>query len=92
MKFLQRFSKWKWFAKFLKRNSKTFLRCKDKVKNSAIKLAKHEKSDFVCCGHTHFAEEGNEYFNSGSWTENPCTYLEVNSGLIKLKTFALNQF
>lgn len=88
-KFMQRFSKWKWLAKFLKRNSKTFLRCKDKVKNSAIKLLRHNEYDYVCCGHVHYAEADNinSYYNSGSWTESPCTYIEISNDKIELKQF-----
>ena len=46
----------------------------------------------VCCGHTHAAvahtEQPIAYFNSGCWTELPCTYLTVADGQITLHTFA----
>jgi hypothetical protein len=28
-----------------------------------------------------------EYVNTGSWTEESCTYATINGGLINLKTF-----
>lgn len=47
--------------------------------------------DGVICGHTHRAitEEGGlfGYYNSGCWTENPCTWLSVKGGEVSLRVF-----
>ena len=44
----------------------------------------------VVMGHTHHATTDRSgdvhYFNSGCWTEVPCTYLTVADGLIEIKT------
>jgi hypothetical protein len=43
------------------------------------------------CGHTHLeratADGGIEYFNSGSWCEQPCVYLTVLDGHIEAHHF-----
>lgn len=75
------------WARFAKRNSKTYLRCLDIVKEKSIKYAKSLDCDFVVCGHTHNACAEPPYFNSGCWTENPSTYLEVLNGEVKLSIF-----
>jgi hypothetical protein len=45
----------------------------------------------VCCGHTHHAMcDGTlevPYYNSGCWTELPCTFLAVHDGRIELHSF-----
>jgi UDP-2,3-diacylglucosamine pyrophosphatase LpxH len=45
----------------------------------------------VCCGHTHVAAEHIDqavaYFNSGCWTELPCSYLAVTGGEVRLHFF-----
>lgn len=64
---------------WLKRNSKAFLRNVEIVRNRAILYAKKQKAEIVICGHTHHAEtvekDGITYFNSGSWTLNPATFI-----------------
>lgn len=76
---LQRFSPV--IARLAKRNSKTFMRCCEKVKEDALEFS---KADIVICGHTHHAEATESYFNSGCWTENICNYLTVDNGLTEL--------
>jgi UDP-2,3-diacylglucosamine pyrophosphatase LpxH len=74
-------------ARLAKRNSKTFLRCAEKIEVAAIKRAGELNCQIVCCGHTHKTVERHDnisYFNSGSWVEKPCTYLEVNDGAVKV--------
>jgi len=81
-------------ARFAKQTSKTFLRCTDKVRDEAVALAIHRNMDGVVCGHTHRAmtEENNDfgYYNSGCWTELPCTYLTVKAGQVTLECFTEN--
>ena len=90
-RWLQRLDKSHHFAKLAKRNSKVFLRSSDKIREGAVHHAWKSGCDAVCCGHTHLALERNErpvaYFNSGCWTEKPCTYLILEKGLITLHKF-----
>jgi UDP-2,3-diacylglucosamine pyrophosphatase LpxH len=78
-------------AKVAKKGSKTFLRCAKKIEEEAIARAARQGCDAVCCGHTHHAVVSTagpvHYFNSGCWTERPCTYLSVEEGLVELHTF-----
>ena len=73
---------------FIKRKSKGWLRMSEKVADSAILYAKEKKADYVFCGHTHkakFQAEGNiSYYNSGCWTDSPCTYLTLDSNNIEI--------
>jgi UDP-2,3-diacylglucosamine pyrophosphatase LpxH len=79
------------FAKLAKHGSKTFLRCAKKIKDGAIETARRRGCSMVACGHTHSADEGSghpiRYFNSGCWTELPCTYLTVQDGVVELLPF-----
>jgi UDP-2,3-diacylglucosamine pyrophosphatase LpxH len=85
---LQRIDKSHAFAKFAKRRSKTFLRCNEKIRRDAIQYAARRGCDAVCCGHTHQAladRTGDvHYFNSGCWTEKPCSYLTIADGDVEL--------
>ena len=80
-------------ARAAKRGSKTFVRCARKVADGATAYARKMACDVVCCGHTHFATVaasrggGVEYFNSGCWTECPCTFLTVARGDVRMRTF-----
>jgi UDP-2,3-diacylglucosamine pyrophosphatase LpxH len=78
-------------AKVAKKGSKTFLRCAKKIEEQAIARAARQDCEAVCCGHTHHAVVNTggpvHYFNSGCWTERPCTYLTIEDGLIELHTF-----
>ena len=75
-------------ARTAKRSSKTFLRCVAKVEAASRQYAAEKGCDAVCCGHTHApaALRGGpaDYFNSGSWTENPAHYLAVHAGAVEL--------
>jgi UDP-2,3-diacylglucosamine pyrophosphatase LpxH len=88
---LQRVDKSHAFAKWAKRGSKTFLRCAGAVQVKAVEYAGRRGCDAVCCGHTHAAREVRggtvHYFNSGCWTERPCTYLTVADGEVRLHEF-----
>lgn len=64
--------KWEVFYRVLRRN----------VMMNAVNCAKENGYIAVTCGHTHFPEEkainGIRYFNTGSWTESPLYYLQIN--------------
>lgn len=53
-----------------------------------LKYKDRMKCDLVCCGHTHFPTASGTYFNSGSWTELPATYLLVDNGKVDLKCWS----
>jgi UDP-2,3-diacylglucosamine pyrophosphatase LpxH len=78
-------------AKMAKHGSKTFVRCLKKIEEGAISLARRRGCTSVCCGHTHAAAANTErpiaYFNSGCWTELPCTYLTVKDGRVSLQLY-----
>jgi len=74
-------------SRHLKRTSKTFLHCCQKVREGARKLGDKRKAKVVLCGHTHQPEahEHLGYFNSGCWTEEECHYLTIDgTGLVQL--------
>lgn len=76
------------FAKMAKRGSKTFLRCAKQIAEGAVERARRLGCQAVCCGHTHVAASETDgpiaYFNSGCWTELPCSYLTISNGAIRL--------
>jgi UDP-2,3-diacylglucosamine pyrophosphatase LpxH len=87
--FLQWIDSSHYFAKMAKHGSKTFLRCAQMIEEGAIRHAAKQDCTVVCCGHTHLAvskeERPVQYFNSGCWTELPCTYLTVSDGAVQLQ-------
>jgi UDP-2,3-diacylglucosamine pyrophosphatase LpxH len=89
--FLQSIDRTHTFAKAAKHGSKTFLRCARKIEDRSVALARRLGCTAVCCGHTHAATAHTNqpvaYFNSGCWTELPCTYLTVADGVIRLHDF-----
>ena len=89
--FLQWIDRTHTFAKAAKRGSKTFLRCARKIEEGAVAQARRLGCSAVCCGHTHVAaahaDQPITYFNSGCWTELPCTYLTVADGAVRLHHF-----
>jgi UDP-2,3-diacylglucosamine pyrophosphatase LpxH len=88
-RFLQWIDRTHRFAKMAKHGSKTFLRCARKVAHQAVELARRRGCTMAACGHTHAAAETDQpvpYFNSGCWTELPCTYLTVSEGVVRLET------
>ena len=76
------------FAKLAKKGSKTFLRCIQKIEEGAVEYARKRDCSVVCCGHTHQAAFTHtpqvRYYNSGCWTEVPCSYLTVAEGCVRL--------
>ena len=91
--FIQSIDRSKRIARFLKRNSKSFLNIRDNIRNKAITYAKENGYDAIFGGHIHYAEsyvdpESNvEYHNSGSFCDNPSHYLVINNktGKVSLK-------
>lgn len=79
------------WARHAKKYSKTFMRCSERIENHAKEYARRKKCNVVCCGHTHLdvAHPGEiGYFNSGCWTELPCSYLTIRNGEIQLVRFS----
>ena len=85
--FLQKIDKSHNLARYAKRKSKKFQHCINKIEQGAINYAKKMSADIVCCGHTHQVVAKDNYFNSGCWTEKPCTYLEVKQGEVYVCEF-----
>lgn len=81
---LQKIDKSHYWARVAKKSSKQYGHCTDKIKKESIKYMKNLDCDFVVTGHTHDAIADKPYFNSGCWTELPCSYLVVNDGKISL--------
>ena len=80
-----------YWARKLKRGSKTFLRAVETVEKRALEYCKKKKADVICLGHTHHPVVVDlgyiGYYNSGSWTDTVCTYLSITNGKVELKTY-----
>jgi UDP-2,3-diacylglucosamine pyrophosphatase LpxH len=78
-------------ALFLKRKCKKFTRSYDKVKKRCVELAKRKGFHGVMIGHLHIPEslmiDGVHYVNSGSWTQDACTFIGVKDGNVKVYDF-----
>jgi hypothetical protein len=90
--FMQWIDRSKKIARFLKRNSKSFLNIRFNIRSKAINHIKSTKYDVICGGHIHYAESytcpdsGKEYHNSGSFCDDPCHYLIIDKeGKVTLK-------
>jgi UDP-2,3-diacylglucosamine pyrophosphatase LpxH len=88
--FLQWIDRTHTIAKRAKHSSKTFLRCAKQIEEGAAEMARKRGCTAVCCGHTHSpcvrVDQAVPYYNSGCWTELPCTYLTVHEGVVRLHT------
>lgn len=75
---------------FVKKRYKVWLRVSKRVAKGAIKYAAPRSVDYVFCGHTHdhlVTTQGRvTYINSGSWVENPCSYIVLKNKEIKAET------
>jgi UDP-2,3-diacylglucosamine pyrophosphatase LpxH len=93
--FLQRIDTSHYFAKLAKRGSKTFLRCAKKIEDGSVEMARRRGCAAAICGHTHHAvahtDQPIPYFNSGCWTELPCTYLTVTGGVVRVHDYTAQQ-
>lgn len=90
--FIQRIdSEKKNVSHFLKRQSKGWLRLSEKVAHSALHYGKKHEAQYVFCGHTHKAMEkihhGIVYYNSGCWTDEPCTYITIDEKKIQIHEY-----
>lgn len=76
------------FSHYLRSKSKGWLRLSEKVAHSAIVYANENDADFVFCGHTHKAMSRSnrrvKYYNTGCWTDIPCTYVTIDENDIKI--------
>ncbi len=83
--------KGKRFSRFLDRLNARWLRLSAKVASGAILHARMRQADRVFCGHTHQAQfcerDGVAYYNSGSWTDFPPTYLTIDSEGVRIHEF-----
>lgn len=75
-------------SRYIKNNHKGWLRNSEKVAARAILYARMCGADYIFCGHTHKAmrerRSGTRYFNSGSWTDSPATYITVEGKKIEI--------
>jgi UDP-2,3-diacylglucosamine pyrophosphatase LpxH len=90
--FIQRIDgKEKKFSHFLKRKSKGWLRLSEKVSHGAMLYARKNEAKYVFCGHTHKAMEKHNhhvnYYNSGCWTDNPCTCITIDENKIEIHEY-----
>lgn len=78
-----------YYSNLAKRSSKTFLRCSQQIAERAIQYCKDKSCDIVICGHTHLPLTSQNnlvyYYNSGCWTENSCSFITINSGVVEIK-------
>lgn len=77
-----------YWARKLKRSSKTFLRAVEIVEKRALEYCKNKNANVICVGHTHHPIAVDlgyvAYYNSGSWTDTVCTYLTITNGKVEL--------
>lgn len=76
---------------YVKRKSKGWLRLSEKVAHGAMKFGKKHGASRVFCGHTHKAMQkingSVKYYNSGCWTDIPCTYITIDEEDIKIHDY-----
>ena len=84
-------SKEKRFARYLDRLNTKWLRLTNKVASGALAYAKQVNADRIFCGHTHVAEcvtqDRIEYYNSGSWIDERCTFIGVSAEGVKIDEY-----
>jgi UDP-2,3-diacylglucosamine pyrophosphatase LpxH len=88
--FFQSVDRTRKFSRWLKRTSKSFLKLKSNIRDKALEYISDKPIDCIFGGHIHFAEiydnGDKEYFNSGSFCDDPCHYLLIDSkGIVTLK-------
>jgi UDP-2,3-diacylglucosamine pyrophosphatase LpxH len=70
-------------ARYIKRQSKGWMRISEKVAVGAIKYAQKRKANIVICGHTHIATQEPyilndiKYYNTGCFTDVPSQYIII---------------
>lgn len=91
-RWLQRYDKFHnngfYYSSLAKRRSKTFLRCSQQICDRAKQYCLTKKCNIIICGHTHLpttsVSDNTEYYNSGCWTDHPCSYIIINDGIVKI--------
>lgn len=77
------------FANWLKKRNGSWLRLSREVARGAILYARLRRAKYVFCGHTHNPIEtesnGIKYYNSGSWTEKPSSYIVIRGSEVKIE-------
>ncbi len=75
-------------SRFIKRNSKGWLRASQKVAKRAMLYGRLRGADVIFCGHTHKAMKKTskkiQYYNSGCWTDIPSTYITIDKDDISI--------
>lgn len=78
-------------SRYIKRKSKGWLRLSQKVFHQAVSYAKKNNAQYVFCGHTHKPAKkirhGIKYYNSGCWTDVPCTYITIDQENIAVREY-----
>jgi UDP-2,3-diacylglucosamine pyrophosphatase LpxH len=76
---------------YLKRKSKGWLRLSEKVARGAMRYGAKKGARYVFCGHTHKTLEkslnGTRYYNSGCWTDTPCTFITIDGKDITIREY-----
>ena len=80
------------FSGFLDRLNTRWMRLSPKVAAGAIALARHLGATRVFCGHTHTPMQleagGVAYYNTGCWTQDKPTYIEIREEGVALHSYA----
>ena len=80
------------FARYLDRLNTRWLRLSAQVADGALSYAKPGKAERIFCGHTHVplsrVRDGVEYFNSGAWVDQRCTYITVDPEGVAIHDYA----
>lgn len=84
-------SKNKTLTRFLDRLNTRWLRMSSKVSRGALAHARHHQAERIFCGHTHaalhLAEDGVDYYNSGSWIDAHPTYITVGEEGVRIHEY-----
>jgi UDP-2,3-diacylglucosamine pyrophosphatase LpxH len=85
-------SKNKKVARYLDRLNTRWLRLSEQVAHGALSYAKPGKAERIFCGHTHAplarVRDGVEYYNSGAWVDQRCTYITVDPEGVAVHDYA----
>ena len=75
-------------SKYLLQKSSSCINLSDKVGKYAIQYALKNGSKNIFCGHTHkvmsLTSNDINYYNTGSWTDSPSSYISICSEGIKI--------
>src|SRR5262249_2148191 len=84
-------SKSKVLTRFLDRLNTRWLRLSPKVAAGALAHAREHNAARIFCGHTHAAlhrhEDGIDYYNSGSWIDDPPTFITVGKEGVQIHEY-----